>query len=151
VTFQSQPGQGTTVNLDLPAGAPPSPAPGAAPGAPRRRTASVSLDNPRTAAIVTTLLRSAGFEVTKARPTAPGDSLLWITAPTEGLAPVRRFLNGDLDRRAIVVGRVEGEDSGARLTFVEQGEDLEGSSELEALREALRATVRDLVETTDVF
>jgi len=152
VTFDSTPGEGTTVLLELPTTAAPR---GRAPrrrGKERARTASVSLANGRTAAIVTTLLRSAGFEVGHTPPDEPGETVLWITeTDRSGMRIVRHYLAADLDRRVIVLGKHEGAESRPRLTFVEGGADLEASSELESLRQALRQAVHDLVETTDVF
>ena len=135
IDVRSARGEGTTVILSFPA----EPAsPGAAPevGGAARGMATVSLADQRTAAWVSGLLASAGYEVERAAGRSPDNGILWVTEPRpENLPGARAFLGGDPARRVIVLGEADGGWSGIGAVVVEDTE------ELEAIRNAIRAAM----------
>jgi len=103
VSIESDQGRGTTVAMHLPAAsipAPVFPADGLGPD-----QAAVTLSDPRTAAWVSDMLKSAGYSVRLARDGDPSDSHLWVTEPTrQSLQTARAYANGNGRRRIIVLG-----------------------------------------------
>ncbi len=132
VNIDSRPGGGTTVDLCFPA------ALRRAAAAPRERRsggrerATVSLQDPRTAAWVTNILESAGYGVAVAGNSEPHDSDIWVTEPREGsLESARRFLADRAGRRIIALGA--GGDAWTRLGAVV----VEDAGNLHAIKSAV--------------
>lgn len=80
IEIRSKPGNGTTVVLVLPATGR-SAARAAAP-APEKRSATVSVRDNRTAALISQVLLKAGLTLKHAKNQGPGNSDLWVTEPT---------------------------------------------------------------------
>ncbi len=132
VNIDSRPGGGTTVDLCFPAAlrrqatAPREERPGG------RERATVSLQDPRTAAWVTNILESAGYGVAVAGNGEPQDSDIWVTEPREGsLESARRFLADRSGRRIIALG--PGGDAWTRLGAVV----VEDAGNLHAIKSAV--------------
>jgi signal transduction histidine kinase len=105
--------------------------------APRR--AEVVLKDPRAAAFVTSLLTSAGFEVSPRREA----SVLAVWDGSEDPAEVRRYLAVSTARRVLLLGTPPAYEPGRRVSVVAE------PTNLEAVRRTLGAMVEELLELTD--
>ena len=123
IAIDSQPGEGTTFRLILPAVVPPGTAAstsargGAAP-APRRPVAIVALQDGRMRGYVTSVLQALAFDV---RPPTEveadgAEPIAWITddAGLEGAPAARAFLEGDARRCVLLFGDPAEEKPGRR-------------------------------------
>lgn len=114
MSIASEPGRGTTIILDLPAGGAGSPSTEITG---RRSVAALTLTNGRLSAHVRSILTSLGFEVRLGGP--EGSTDVWV-AEAQGeveYESVRRFVAEDGERRAIVFGAGAGGDE--RVTRLE--------------------------------
>lgn len=131
VSVKSVPGRGTTFELTFPV------AGHAATASDRRDTngssrATVSLGDKRTAAWVSSVLRSAGYNVQAAAGGDPLDSALWVTEPTAEHLDTARKRAAEADLSIIVLGR------GGREWLIPGTVVVEDVGNLEAIRSAVR-------------
>jgi PAS domain S-box-containing protein len=123
VRIESEPGEGTTVILDLP-----TTLDAMLPRGAERPIAYVTVDDPRLASLLTTMLDDTPVEVRRERPDSTPAGRLWITEPAHGsIDDVTRFLAADADRQVVVcntrdaaweeagAGRIETTDDFTRL------------------------------------
>jgi hypothetical protein len=111
VEIDSEPGRGTTISLVLP------PAPVDLVTPPRGR-AAVGISDPRTASMVRTLLRSAGFEVAD-NGAEPGDAAVWVVdASAAHATAAAAFLRAGPSRRVVVYGAESEEPAWSELPVV---------------------------------
>jgi len=145
VDIDSQPGQGTTVHMNLPTSAtyaPPASTPESAQDAPLS-VVSISIADQRMAAYASLLVRSAGLEARTCDPGDPGKSRIWIAEPCEATTTAaRRFLDDDSRRRVVLFGDDPGRE-GAGYFFINRrgGPD--------AMRQGLREVVFQLLGEDD--
>jgi PAS domain S-box-containing protein len=103
VGIESEPGGGTTVNLDLPA-APSDRARDTARRSAPALEAVVSLDDDRIATLISSMLEEEGFRVRLEPSADPATSALWITSPADtAVSAVQRFLQAP-GRQVIACG-----------------------------------------------
>ena len=103
VELTSQPGQGTTVVLVLPA----APRIRTKPVAPKDRalTGAVSVRNHRAGALISQILTGANVTLTTDTDKSPGTSTIWVTDPTlTSLAEAVRWRKGHTDRQVVLLG-----------------------------------------------
>ncbi len=131
VEIRSQLGAGTTVTLTLPVAQEAAPVP--------ERLATLSLEDPRIAALVALLLDSAGIRVEAGRPGEPGEGTLWVTRhDASTLEAARRFLEQDSGRRVVALADRPATSSLPGLHLLDAG------AGLESLRRSLEQVVSDL-------
>lgn len=103
IEIESEPGKGTTVVLILPATR--RSANKAAGGPPGGRSATVTVRDRRTAALVSQILVTAGIRVTPGTRGGPGKSDFWVTDPTAAaIATARRWRARHGERAVILLG-----------------------------------------------
>jgi signal transduction histidine kinase len=138
IVVRSTPGGGTTVAIRLPIIDPNASEDGR--GAPEARDSVViSVSDSRTAAVATTLLRAAGFDVQPHGEPLADRCMVWITDPPEDTSTmVSRFLDENDRRQVVIAGAsIDGVDRG-RIMFADPAQGLQ------SLRVALGNVVRNL-------
>jgi PAS domain S-box-containing protein len=119
LTIDSEPGEGTTIVLDLPVAGP-------APAESPELRAAVSVTDTRLASFASTLLEAGGFTVSTRGERDPGDADVWVTDPEpDALEQARAFLAADDRRRVLALGRAEPEWTQLGAVIVEDPEDFE--------------------------
>jgi hypothetical protein len=103
-----------------------------------RPRAAISVSDPRTGAVLSSMLDSMGFEVVEANG-KPRDEVVWFTEPSEQkLAAVRAFLNDVRGRAVVVVGDVPPEWLSLPVKIIDR------TCKPSAIRAALSDFVEDL-------
>jgi hypothetical protein len=104
VVIESEPGQGTTVVLNLPVAAQFHPQTTGGPES--ARSAVISIPDRRAAMFVSAMMNAARFTTRIANGQPSGSSLLWVIEPASTtIQEVRDYLRGDRRRRVVVFGQ----------------------------------------------
>lgn len=136
VEIESEPGQGTTVTLNLPILRDETARYAQRDAA---QTASITIPDLRAATFISSMLQACQFQVRMAVDGDPGPSRIWILEPgSSSVQNIKRYLGGDRRRRVVMFGPAPAEASSLGVAVIQDPRDIV----------AIRAVMSEVIQSS---